>query len=206
MYCYRELFHYDPSSLFPLLWSCVETNEVEKQDTTNLLSTVQCTCLPSQVQKWTMHKDEMKKKASLKSQSSKMKQGSFTLECGRCRKVRVLGSQIRTIDSSHHVIIGNDLLDNEEVSIRYKDKPKNVDNVQFTGEIICNKCPVTRQNHLGTTLKYQEVSNSLRGWGGGSLVCLLPWTTCSVIQYVAGTNSSTLTRSFHWNNHAHDDR
>ena len=106
-----------------------------------------------------MDKAEMKKKASLRSKTLKMKQGSFALECSRCRKVRVLGTQIRTIDKSHHVIIGNDLQENEEVSIKYKEKPKKVDNVQFTGEVMCNKCLVTRPSHLGTTLKYQEVSS-----------------------------------------------
>ena len=118
-----------------------------------------CVHSTSQVQKRTMDKEEMKQKASLMSKSSKLKQGSFALECGKCRKVRVPGSKIRTIDSSHHVIIGNDLLENNEVSIRHQSRPRIVDNVQFTGEIICNKCPVTRQNRLGTTLKYQEVSS-----------------------------------------------
>ena len=114
-----------------------------------------------------MKKDEMKK-AGMRLKKSKLKKENFSMECTRCRKVRVLGSQIRTIDKSHHVIIGNDLLDKGHVSIKRRTKPQSVDNVQFTGEIICNLCPVTRQNMLGTTLKYTQYQEV----GGGFSSCL----------------------------------
>ncbi|KAL8578668.1 hypothetical protein ACOMHN_007126 [Nucella lapillus] len=107
-------------------------------------------------QKQAMDKDEMKKIASMKTKSAKTKQGKFMLACARCRKVLVPGSCIRTINNDHHVVVGYDLVEKQEASIKYRSKPKQVHDMQFIGELVCSKCPVMKQNVLGSVMKYQE--------------------------------------------------
>ncbi|XP_076464782.1 ATP-dependent RNA helicase DHX58-like [Babylonia areolata] len=127
----------------------------EAIDSVNQMRAREVTNKVLKAQKQAMDKEEIKKIASMRSKKSKVKKGSFSLACARCKKVQVPGSSIRTIDNSHHVVIGMDLVESQQVSVKVMDRPKVVDDNQFTADIICNQCPVTKQNYLGIIMKSQ---------------------------------------------------
>lgn len=125
-----------------------EVNKARQQDVHNQVS---------KVQSQAMLKEEMKKIASEQKKKAKKKETGFTLECRGCRKVKIDGNRIRTIDGAHHVIIGMDLVKAGDVLITPSKKARNVDNVQFTGDVLCNKEQSLKPTLLGTMMKYQDV-------------------------------------------------
>ena len=77
----------------------------------------------------------------------------FTLICGRCQEHCAASADLRTINQSHHVVIGDDFSDKMQI-IHDKKQKKPIDGIRFTGKIRCKKC----HSLWGVMFIYQNVS------------------------------------------------
>ncbi|XP_041370901.1 probable ATP-dependent RNA helicase DHX58 [Gigantopelta aegis] len=79
--------------------------------------------------------------------------GEFTLVCSRCRQYCTASTDLRTINKTHHVVIGDDF--NAKVQIMPdKNQKKPFDGIRITGKIRCRKC----HSLWGVMFIYQGVS------------------------------------------------
>lgn len=105
-----------------------------------------------QVQKKTMESEEIKDIVRRTKKLSKLRE-PFSLVCCQCKKLRVKSEHVRTINNSHHVIIGHQY--DEQVIRRQSKEPRRVDDLTLNGSVSCKECG----NHLGQIVNYAQVND-----------------------------------------------
>nr|KAG5696958.1 hypothetical protein BaRGS_015922 [Batillaria attramentaria] len=103
----------------------------------------------SEVQKETLETDAIDNFVR-NSKKHLLKKEKFSLVCGRCRRVKVDGSWIRTINDAHRVIVGHKI--DHMVTTHPEEKPKRLGEVELRGSVVCKGC----KNHLGQLLYYKK--------------------------------------------------